>query len=479
MKKLLYLFVFLFVLLPLTRAADSAYDLILLQQNSANTGKVQVNITPVASSLVGFNTSKLPVNIALGTNLSLSGTTLNATGGGTPAGSSGDIQTNSSGAFGHITPGANIVTFLTSALPTTLAGYGITNGVANTVTVNGHALSSNVTVTNADLGAVPTTTTVNGHALSSNVTVTNSDLGAVPTTTTVNGHALSSNVTVTTGDLGLGTMATQSASNVLISGGVIYNPPTTASAGGTVVLSNGSDVYINPYTSNTSFTLPGSPSAGYYFRIHFEACDGASIATFSGTVNRNGFSTSGTVYTPAPAGNHVVYGRYINGAWYESDDFSSNTVANGGTGATTFTIHGVLLGQTTSPLTATAAGAADTILTGMGASDPTFQYPHIHVNSQSAAYTTLLTDQGDIIYHPSADTTARTWTIDSNANVAAPIGTSLSFYNDTSAGTVTIAITSDTLVLSPAGTTGSVTLLAGHTATAVKVASTRWFISMN
>ena len=334
MKKLLYLFVFLFVLLPLTRAADSAYDLILLQQNSANTGKVQVNITPVASSLVGFNASKLPVNIALGTNLSLSGTTLNATGGGTPAGSSGDIQTNSSGAFGHITPGANIVTFLTSALPTTLSGYGITNGVANTVTVNGHALSSNVTVTNSDLGAVPTTTTVNGHALSSNVTVTNGDLGAVPTTTTVNGHALSSNVTVTTGDLGLGTMATQAASAVAITGGTINFTPATASAGGTVVLSNGSDIYISAFTSSTSFTLPAS-TAGNYFRLHLEGCDGSSTATFSGTVNRNGYNTSGTVYTPAPAGNHVVYGRYINGAWYESDDFSSNTLANGATGGTT------------------------------------------------------------------------------------------------------------------------------------------------
>jgi hypothetical protein len=50
-------------------------------------------------------------------------------------------------------------------------------------------------------GKVATTTTVNGHALSENVTVTNGDLGAVPTTTTVNGHALSTNVTVTANDV--------------------------------------------------------------------------------------------------------------------------------------------------------------------------------------------------------------------------------------------------------------------------------------
>ncbi len=98
-------------------------------------------------------------------------------------------------------------------------------------------------------------------------------------------------------------------------------------------------------------------------------------------------------------------------------------------------------------------------------------------NSQSAAYTTVLTDAGKHIYHPSADTTARTWTIDSNANVAYPIGTAITFVNDTSAGTLTIAITSDTLVLAGAGTTGSRTLAADWIATALKVTSTRWIIS--
>ena len=40
--------------------------------------------------------------------------------------------------------------------PTTLSGYGITNGVANTITVNGHALSGNVTVAYSDLTGLPT-----------------------------------------------------------------------------------------------------------------------------------------------------------------------------------------------------------------------------------------------------------------------------------------------------------------------------------
>jgi hypothetical protein len=98
-------------------------------------------------------------------------------------------------------------------------------------------------------------------------------------------------------------------------------------------------------------------------------------------------------------------------------------------------------------------------------------------NSQSAAYTLVLADAGKHIYHPSADTTARIWTIPANATVAFPIGTAVTFVNDTSAGAITIAITSDTLVLAGSGSTGSRTLAANGIATAVKVTSTRWVIS--
>ena len=98
-------------------------------------------------------------------------------------------------------------------------------------------------------------------------------------------------------------------------------------------------------------------------------------------------------------------------------------------------------------------------------------------NSQSAAYTTVLSDSGKHILHPSADTTARTITIDSNANVAYAIGTAITFINQNAAGVLTIAITSDTMRLAGAGTTGSRTLAANGVATAVKITSTEWIIS--
>lgn len=98
-------------------------------------------------------------------------------------------------------------------------------------------------------------------------------------------------------------------------------------------------------------------------------------------------------------------------------------------------------------------------------------------NSQSSAYTLVIGDANKHIYHPSADTTARIWTIPANSSVAFPIGTAVTFVNDTSAGVITIAITTDTLVLAGAGTTGSRTLAANGVATAIKITSTRWQIN--
>jgi len=102
--------------------------------------------------------------------------------------------------------------------------------------------------------------------------------------------------------------------------------------------------------------------------------------------------------------------------------------------------------------------------------------------SKSAAYTTTLADANGCIRHPSADTTARTFTIDSNATVpyssaADGNATTLTFINENGAGVVTIAITTDTMRLAGAGTTGSRTLAANGIATAIKLSATEWIIS--
>jgi hypothetical protein len=121
--------------------------------------------------------------------------------------------------------------------------------------------------------------------------------------------------------------------------------------------------------------------------------------------------------------------------------------------------------------------AGQQLISGGSTTTPAWSNPVLLQNNKSAAYTTVLADQGGHILHPSADTSARTFTIDSNANVAYPIGTELTFVNQNAAGVVTIAITSDTMRLAGAGTTGSRTLAANGIAKALKLTSTEWIIS--
>jgi hypothetical protein len=137
---------------------------------------------------------------------------------------------------------------------------------------------------------------------------------------------------------------------------------------------------------------------------------------------------------------------------------------------------GVVVGTTdTQTLTNKTISGADNTLTVDGTVPVGFRT--IPQNSRSAAYTLVLADSGKHIFHPSADTTARTFTIPANSSVAYPIGTALTFINQNGAGVVTIAITTDTMRLSPAGTTGSRTLAANGSATCIKVTATEWLIS--
>jgi hypothetical protein len=99
----------------------------------------------------------------------------------------------------------------------------------------------------------------------------------------------------------------------------------------------------------------------------------------------------------------------------------------------------------------------------------------LSLNSQTANYTTVLGDAQGIVSHPTSDNNARTFTIDSNADVAYPVGTTITFVNEIN--TLTIAIASDTMYLAGGSSTGSRTLGAWGIATALKVAATTWLIS--
>lgn len=131
----------------------------------------------------------------------------------------------------------------------------------------------------------------------------------------------------------------------------------------------------------------------------------------------------------------------------------------------------ISLGNSTVNTVISFASANSVTINGL-----TLGYMESPINSQSAAYTTVLADSAKTIYHPNSDNHARTFTIANNSAVPYPLGTVLTFVN--AANDVTIAINNDTLnLLGYASNTGSRTLTAYGMATATKVASTKWVIS--
>jgi hypothetical protein len=224
---------------------------------------------------------------------------------------------------------------------------------------------------------------------------------------------------------------------------------------------------------------------------------GGSVTSVSGTGTVNGISLSGTVTTYGS----LTLGGTLSNVSLTTQVTGTLPVANGGTGITSLGAGvATFLGT---PSSANLASAV-TDETGTGAlvfaTSPTLVTPalgtpasgnltsctadgtdavgfrNIPQNSQSTAYTLVLADSGKHIFHPVGDNNARTFTIPANSSVAYPIGTALTFINMAVAN-VTIAITTDTLTLSPAGTSGSRTLATNGSATCIKITSTQWLIS--
>jgi len=164
----------------------------------------------------------------------------------------------------------------------------------------------------------------------------------------------------------------------------------------------------------------------------------------------------------------------------DASNITSGTlaVARGGTGVTTSTgtTNVVLSNSPTlvTPVLGTPSSGTLSSCTVDGTDAVGFR--NVPVNSQSALYTLVLADSGKVILHPSTDANARTFTIPANSSVAYPVGTAITFINMTSQ-VVTIAITTDTMYLSSAGTTGSRNLAQYGSTTAIKITSTNWLIS--
>ena len=216
-------------------------------------------------------------------------------------------------------------------------------------------------------------------------------------------------------------------------------------------------VYLTPYRTGNK----GADGAGTGdFSSNTASSVDGEVVLFSGTGGKTGKRATGSGLAKLTSG---VLGTATSGTDY-APATTGSSILKASSGGFANAVAG------TDYLTPAAIG------TTVQAYDAKL-FAGLPQNSNSAAYTTVLSDANKHILHPSADTTARTFTIDSNANVAYPIGTTLTFVNQNGAGVITIAITSDTMRLAGAGTTGSRTLAANGVATALKIASTEWIIS--
>ena len=202
---------------------------------------------------------------------------------------------------------------------------------------------------------------------------------------------------------------------------------------------------------------------------------GSGTVTSASVVSANGFAGTVATATTTPA---ITLSTSITGVLKGNGTAISAATAGTDyvtpTGTETLTNKTLTAPTLTTPVLGTPTSGTLSNCTVDGTDSVGFR--NIPQNSQSAAYTLVLADAGKHIFHPSGDANARTYTIPANGSVAYPIGTAITFINMTSQ-VVTIAITTDTMYLSAAGTTGSRSLAQYGSATAIKMTSTTWLIS--
>ena len=261
-----------------------------------------------------------------------------------------------------------------------------------------------------------------------------------------------------------------------------FGTSTANSANTIVVRSSGGDINTNvvngvrfisnvaigtaPFTvtsttqvANLNVAISGSTSnvlGGAAGGIHYQsAANTTAFLAATGTNNSTLIYNTGTSApswaTPTLSNTYYAATTSAQLAGVISDETGSGALVFGTT-------------PTITPANAVAATAASTAgYIGL---------PQVSVNTNTAI---LATHAGKHIY---TTTTALTHTIPANTNVAFEIGTTLTFITAPSVS-LTINVTTDTMYLAGAGTTGPRTLAANGMATAVKTTGTTWIISGN
>jgi hypothetical protein len=238
---------------------------------------------------------------------------------------------------------------------------------------------------------------------------------------------------------------------------------TTATAAGTTTLTVAS-THVQFFTGTTTQTVVLPVTSTLVLGLGYSI---ENNSTGNLTVNSSGGNLVGTVLpgTTALCTCILTSGTTASSWDFDFVGYTTNTGTGSNVLATSPTLVTPALGTPSSGnLSSCTADGTDAV-----------GFRNIPQNAQTGNYTMVLADSGKHIYH-AVGAGAATYTIPANGSVAYPIGTAITFVN-LSSTSISIAITTDTMYLSNAGTTGTRTLGQYGSATAIKVTSTVWLIS--
>lgn len=339
---------------------------------------------------------------------------------------------------------------------TNIAAVETVAGIAADVTIVAGIDSDVVTVsTNADSIITVSDDIVNVNIVSGGIASVNTNASNIANINIVAG--ISGNVTTVAGIAGNVTTVATNNANVTIVANNIANVNTAAANIVAIQAAPGA-------ASDAADSAADAAQSAIDAAASAASIAGGPVASINGQTGIVTLDASDVGAEPAiTVGSTAQYWR--GDKWWR--DFATDVRA------------AVLTGLSTA--SAVAVAAADSVLVAIGKLQAQLDKKgsiNIPLIAASANTTVTKAHAGGGLKHPSADTTARTYTIDSNANQSWEDGTAITFLNQNGAGVITIAVTANTMRLVGAGTTGSRTLAANGLATAIwDAATTTWYIN--
>jgi len=370
------------------------------------------------------------------------------------------------------TPSAVVLTNATG-LPVSTGISGLGTGIATFLATPS---SANL------LAAVTGSTGTGGNVFATSPTLVTPNLGtpSAVVLTSATGLPLTTGVTgilpVANGGTGTATPAIVAGSGITVTG-TWPNQTVTATAGGGGTVTNTGGVL----TANAVVLGAGSADTKVLAGITTNGVSQLNLGVAGTSVGAISLAnaTSGSIViqpTTGALGSAVLTAPAVTDtlATLAATQALTNKTYNGNT---------ITSGTGTLTLAAGKTLTASNSLTLAGTDATTMTFPAVSSNigtlesvpvTMSANYTFVASDSGKTYYHPSADTTARTWTIPANSSVAYPLGTVICVDNFTGAGAITVTTTDTLSAGGTAGAVGAMTVAAGQRGFFHKMLSTTW-----